>query len=172
MGVRRGAVLIVGVAVLGLVQPAAVRAHAELTSSSPADGARLRIPPTEVNLVFDGELLPDGTGFVVTDAEGRSVGQGVLDLIVPDRNEVRGTVTIAGPGTFTVAWTAVAADGHTESGSLSFTVGTTASSQPDTAMESAATDAMPIIAGVHLLAAATVLRARRRRGDATRPGPT
>jgi methionine-rich copper-binding protein CopC len=157
----------VSAAVLALLavaaQPAMVHAHAELVSSVPADGAELDAPPAVVSLVFNGELLPDGTGFVVTDSGDRSVGEGELDLSVADRNEIRGPVTILGSGTFTVDWTAIAGDGHAESGRLSFTVRASASgAAPDTAMATAKVDPASLIGGLLLLVATTHLRRERR----------
>lgn len=104
------------------MMPIATLAHAGLTSSSPSAGETLTTTPKVVTLVFDGELGPDGTGFTVTDPGGATVGVGELDLTVAERNEVSGGVEIDGPGTYTVTWTAVAADGHEEEGELVFTV--------------------------------------------------
>ena len=81
------------------VMPGAALAHAELSSSSPAAGDTLTVPPAAVTLIFDGELTPDGTGFTVTDPDGDAVGEGALDLTVAERNEVRGDIDAAGPGT-------------------------------------------------------------------------
>ncbi len=127
-----------------LLAPSTVAAHAERTSASPEDGAELDEPPTEVVVVFDGELDPGASGFVVTDADGTEVGSGEVDLEVAERNELRGAVAIEGSGTFTVAWTATAADGHREEGRFTFTVvgddgdsdgdDTDGDATPDTAM--------------------------------------
>jgi methionine-rich copper-binding protein CopC len=158
----------VAAAVLALLaaaaQPAVMLAHAELISSVPANRAQLDAAPAAVSLVFDRELLPDGTGFVVNDGGGRTVGEGALDLTVPDRNEIRGAVTILGSGTFTVAWTAVAGDGHAESGRLSFTVRASASgAAPDTAIAASKVDPASLTGGLLLvLATAHALRRSRR----------
>jgi len=157
----------VAVAVLTLLAaaaaPAAVLAHAELMSSSPADGAQLDSPPNDVSLVFDDELLAEGTGFTVTDADGNTIGEGELDLSVADRNEIRGDVTITEEGTYHVAWKAVSADGHAESGELTFTVGPAGSgASPNTAVAAAEMDPA-LLAGGLLLVAATALELRRRR---------
>ena len=129
------------VAGVALMAPASVSAHAELVSTSPADGQDLDTAPTEVAIVFDGELDPDGSEFVVNDAGGGQVGEGGVDLDVAERNEMRGAVTITEPGTYTVAWTAVAADGHTESGEFTF------SFQADVAAAIAAASAAAAAAG-------------------------
>ena len=131
MPLRRLVVLAAGALVIALT-PMAALAHADLVSSTPAADAELPSPPHEVVLVFGGELTPDGTGFVVTDAGGAVVGEGTLDLDVADRDEVRGTVAIDDPGSYTVAWTSVAVDGHTEAGEFTFAV-TDDATQPDTA---------------------------------------
>ena len=85
---------------------------------------RSTAPPEAVTLVFDGELTPDGTGFTVTDADGDVVGEGALDLTVAERNEIRGDLEPGEPGTYTVTWTAVSADGHEERGDFTFTSST------------------------------------------------
>lgn len=114
--------------------PAVSLAHSVLVSSTPTAGATIDAPPDEIVLVFASELDPDGTTFAATDATGATVGRGELDLDVADRNEVRGPVAISADGTYTVSWTAVALDGHTEAGEFAFTVGRTSDRQsPDTA---------------------------------------
>lgn len=134
MRIRSVAVMTTVVCALILV-PTVALAHAEITSSTPADGSTLADAPDEVRLVFDGELAPDGTGFTVIDAEGSTVGAGTLDLDVADRNEVSGPVTITTGGAYTVDWTSASLDGHAAEGQLSFTVdlGDDAES-PDTAV--------------------------------------
>lgn len=141
--IRRLALIPLTLAAL-LLAPSTVGAHAELTSTSPEDGAELEEPPTEVVVVFDGELDPVASGFLVTDADETEVGRGEVDLEVAERNELRGAVAIDGSGTFTVAWTATAADGHREEGGFTFTVvggdghgdgdDTDGDTTPDTAM--------------------------------------
>jgi methionine-rich copper-binding protein CopC len=107
---------------VALVAPAPAAAHAPLASTTPADGEELTSPPEEVVMVFDGELDPDGSGFVVTDADGTEVGTGDVDLDIAQRNEIRGLVDITDPGDYTVAWTSAAADGHPEEGTFTFSV--------------------------------------------------
>jgi methionine-rich copper-binding protein CopC len=147
-----------------LLAPAAVLAHAELVSTSPEDGATLDEPPTEVVLVFDGELDPEASGFVVTDAGGDEVGRGEVDLTVAERNEMRGGVETEAGGEYTVSWSAAAADGHMEEGAATFTVrdadGDTAGA-PDTATSRPlATSPMTILGLALLLVAARLARAR------------
>lgn len=149
-----------------VAMPAGVAAHADLESSTPEPGANLESAPTEVALTFSGELDP-ASGFVVTDGGGAAVGEGELDLDVADRNVLRGPVDITEPGTYTVAWTAVSADGHAEEGTFEFGFqadasaaatggdrGDDAAGSPDTAMPVRTSSGESSVLGVLLLATA------------------
>ena len=156
MSVRRLAAALSGVFAL-LALPAIAVAHAELLASNPADGAALAAPPDEVELAFDGELDPDRSEFTVIGPSGSEIGSGEVDLGVAERNILRGEVAADGDGAYEVRWTAVSVDGHTEDGSLTFTVG--AAQAPNTALP----HAVPIWPlGVLLLAAAFMTVVRRR----------
>jgi methionine-rich copper-binding protein CopC len=150
-----GATIALAVAIM----PAAAVAHAELVSSAPAADETLAIPPETVTIVFDGELAPDGTGFTVTDPDADVVGEGGLDLTVAERNEIHGDVRIRQPGTYTVAWTAVAADGHEETGEFAFTV----AGPPDTAALPASPDLLVLLGAGFLLGGVGVARLHARR---------
>ena len=138
--------VLAGVVVMSLAASSAAgaSAHAELTGSTPSPGAVLDTAPAEVVLTFDHELSDEST-FTVEDGEGLEVGWGELDLDVIDRNVLRGAVEIAGPGSFTVSWSATdAVDGDITSGQFSFTVrgagsaaspGAAASPGPNTAVD-------------------------------------
>ena len=139
-------------------------AHAGLVSSSPAADDTLTVPPEAVTLVFDGELTPDGTGFTVTDADGGVVGEGALDLTVAERNEIRGDLEPGGPGTYTVTWTAVSADGHEERGDFTFTLVNAES--PNTATMPADRHPLTQLGSIALLVAAAIgLRRARRKAS-------
>jgi methionine-rich copper-binding protein CopC len=143
------------------IMPVVVLAHAELSSSSPAADDTLNVPPAAVSLVFDGELTPDGTGFTVTDPDGDVVGEGALDLTVAERNEVRGDLDAGGPGTYTVTWTATAADGHQERGDFSFSVAASDAEQPNTATMPPAGDRLLRWLGSIVLIVAASMAVRR-----------
>lgn len=159
--IRRLAVLPALALAVALLAPAPVLAHAGLTSTTPADGEELTSPPDEVVMTFDGELDPEGSGFVVTDADGTEVGAGEVDLEVAERSEMRGAVDISAPGEYTVAWTSAAADGHPEEGTFSFTVvdqdaDGEAQGTPNTAVAEPAGRDLVMLAGVALLVMAAV----------------
>ena len=152
-------------AALGLTigTPIAAFAHTELTESSPADGAKLDAPPTEVVLKFEGEIS-EGSTFTVTDSDGSEVGSGELDLDVADRNVLRGEVTISEDGTYTVAYSIVGEDGDPIEGELSFVVGEAApgTTPPNTAMVPPV-GLNPALLGVGLLSVAGLLALRAHR---------
>jgi methionine-rich copper-binding protein CopC len=142
--------------------PTVALAHAEFVSSEPSGGDVVDEPPTEVVITFDGELRPEISEFLVT-GPGGEVGVGAVDLEVAERNVLRGAVAIREPGVYTVAWTAVAVDGHRELGDFSFTVG--GGEVPETAL---ATAHEPMRLAVSLAGAAlllvTAILLRRRSG--------
>ena len=146
-----------------LMATAPVAAHADLVSVEPAADAELDAPPSEVVLVFSGELDPEASSFVVTDADGIEVGRGGVDLEVAERSEMRGAVEIPGPGTYTVAWSVAAADGHPAEGTYAFVVADPdpePRSAPDTALLSP--PARPVhLLGAVLLGGAAVATLRR-----------
>ena len=117
--------------VLSLLVIGSAMAHASLVSSEPKDGAKLDTPPAKITLVFNEELGQQESSFTVTDAAGKQVGDGKLDLNDLDRKTLTGTVDSgAGNGVYTVNWVGYTPDDkETKEGSISFTVGA-AQAQP------------------------------------------
>ena len=114
-----GAVLAAFALLVGGPAPVAW-AHADLVSSTPADGAVLASVPREMVLGFSEDLLADTVVISVTDDTGMTVR--VLSFTVegPD-------VTISWPPglpgrAFDVNYRVVSQDGHPISGTVSFTV--------------------------------------------------
>ena len=142
-----------------LAAPAGAAAHTDLVESSPADGAQLDEPPTEVVLTFESELSDDAI-FTVTDAEGNVVGSGTLDLDIADRNVIRGDVSIAQDGVFRVAYSFVGEDGDPIEGEVTFGVG---SRPPNTAMAPEAGGFNLTSVGLALFVVAVTLGSRARR---------
>jgi len=108
------------------VSPAA--AHAELLSTTPANGDQLTRPPTEiqmtftesVNLVDDGIRLVDHVGATVRTPEPTVNAQTVTWPMPAELPE----------GPYVVTWRVVSSDGHPISGAFSFGVGTAAAAVP------------------------------------------
>jgi methionine-rich copper-binding protein CopC len=108
-------------AVATVVLAGQASAHAHLKSSQPADKASVA-SPSELDLTFTEELNLKFSGVTVTgpDKQGVTLGEGSLmdgdkTLMVP----VSGTLP---PGTYTVDWHVLSADGHKTDGTFSFTV--------------------------------------------------
>ena len=99
-------------------------AHAELVDVSPASGAQLERPPSEVrltftesvNLITDGIRLLDEDGASVPTPAPTATGHTVTWPMPPDLPD----------GPYIVTWRVVSADGHPVSGAFSFGVGTAA----------------------------------------------
>jgi copper transport protein len=131
--------------VLLFASPAA--AHAELVNITPANGAQLTRPPTEVqmtftesvNLVDDGIRLLDHVGAIVATPDPTVDGRTVTWPMPADLPE----------GPYVVAWRVVSSDGHPVSGALSFGVGTAAVAVPGsgTGGETPGTGASTVAAG-------------------------
>jgi copper transport protein len=106
----------------GFVLAAPASAHATLSSSSPADGSRLRTAPADVTLHFDENV---GVGYVhVTDQSGRRVEAGAPT----HPGGVAAIVRIAlrhdpHDASYTVSYRMVSADSHPIEGTISFVVG-------------------------------------------------
>ncbi|MGB8020120.1 MAG: copper resistance CopC family protein [Candidatus Nanopelagicales bacterium] len=115
-------VLLAVAAALLLALPAGpARAHAELVSSDPADGATLESPPDELRFTFGEELLPQGnaiTAFAVAADER---------VPLPQVAVAGNAVSVAWPqsraaGEYRASYRVVSADGHPISGSITFTI--------------------------------------------------
>ena len=120
--------------VLSLLLISRAMAHAKLVSSEPQDGAKLDAPPAKITLVFNEELGEQESSFMVTDAAGKQVGIGKLDLNDLDHKTLTGTLDSGvGDGVYTVNWVGYTPDDkETKEGSISFTVGA-AQAQPTAA---------------------------------------
>ena len=96
-------------------------AHESLTDSSPRSGEVLESGPSEIALVFSGQLLEDGAAVAVSDSDSDDWASGApavedataiveLDQALPD-------------GEYEVLWRVVSSDGHPISGAFTFRVG-------------------------------------------------
>jgi methionine-rich copper-binding protein CopC len=102
-----------------LALPGGVSAHAELVTSTPADGETLTTVPAEAVLTFSEGVgakstvvVLDGTGATVATGEPGPDGSTVIRVPLPGLS----------PGPYEVRWTTVADDGHIERGTFSFTI--------------------------------------------------
>lgn len=101
-----------------LVWASPASAHNVLRSSTPADGAVVATPPSDVHLVFDQSVVTLGTEIAVTGPAGPVP----LEPPVVDGETVTQPLPDGLPaGAYTVDWRATSADGHPVSGSIGFT---------------------------------------------------
>ncbi|MFC3226560.1 copper resistance protein CopC [Marinibaculum pumilum] len=106
-------------AAIGLFATAPAFAHARLTSSDPADGAKLSAAPTSARLSFSETVLV--TDVSLAGAAGREVETHRESAMRPAaQSEV--TFDALPPGDYRLQWRAQSADGHPMSGSIGFTV--------------------------------------------------
>lgn len=95
-------------------------AHSELVESTPAAGAELGKAPTEVELVF-GESVQQQGGSIIVSVRDTILSQGntftTSDNVASVQLEPNGQ-----PGTYTVAFRVVSADGHIVSDRFEYTV--------------------------------------------------
>jgi len=103
---------------LGAASPAS--AHTRLTGSSPSAGAEVPAATTEVVLSFTGTVNEAFSTVVVTGPDGAEAGSG--SPVLRGRDVVQELEGPLAPGTWTVAYRVVAADGHPITGTLAFTV--------------------------------------------------
>ncbi len=166
MRTRRAATMIAALSVMLALAPAAW-AHAELAEATPAPGSELDEAPREIRISFTGELDPEASGFVVTAPDGNELARGDVDLQIAERNELHAPVAITEAGTYTVEWTAVAADGHRESGRFTFGYRseTDEFESPDTALRRPGGPAAPLGGVVLALVAVLVLFRAQRPGE-------
>jgi methionine-rich copper-binding protein CopC len=142
---RRGFVLTL--VVVALAWPAGrASAHAELTGSTPADGAVVTEPLAEIVLTFSEGVEPTAAGFAVT-VDGVAVEQVATS---PDGAVWVLSLDPVTAGTVAVAYDVVSADGHLITGELAFTVDapppTTAAAPLTSAPPSAPTTVAPPVA--------------------------
>jgi copper resistance protein C len=112
----------VAAAALALAATSLAFAHAMPTRQEPAAGATVAATPSKVAIDFDDRLEPAFSSINVTDAQGKSVvsGKSAVDTANPKHMSV--SVGTLAPGKYTVAWVAVATDGHRTQGRYTFSV--------------------------------------------------
>ena len=114
-------------------------AHASLVAVSPADGARVAQPPTQVRLTFDEPVQGRFASVAVTAPGGQRVDRGSPQVVDATVTEMLAPLPAA--GRYTVAYPVVSADGHPVSQQLSFTFAPPAGWTPRPAANPAASPA-------------------------------
>ncbi|RQH04479.1 copper resistance CopC family protein [Paraburkholderia dinghuensis] len=97
-------------------------AHAYPTHQVPSAGATVTAAQKNVAIDFDDALEPAFSSITVTDAQGKAVTSGKAMVDASNKKHMSVELNPLTPGVYTVAWVAVAADGHRTQGHYTFTV--------------------------------------------------
>ncbi len=97
-------------------------AHADIVSTEPAAGSTIAKQPERIRVAFDEKLQPVGTRIRLFDAQNKEVTleKGAIDPADPRAFIV--PLPKLTSGAYTVQWTALSEDGHSEKGSYAFTL--------------------------------------------------
>ena len=98
------------------------QAHAYPTHQTPAAGATVTTSQKDVVIDFDDGLEPAFSSITVTDSQGKTAASGKAVVDASNRKHMSVGLNPLSPGVYTVAWVAVAADGHRTQGHYTFTV--------------------------------------------------
>ncbi|MFP5076627.1 copper resistance protein CopC [Rhizobium sp. YIM 134829] len=117
--IMRCARRLISIAMLWLLMAVSAFAHAALSRTEPADGARLASPPSVFRLTFSEPVAPtrltlkgpSGPAVVLRDTR---LDDTMLEIMVPAG---------LGEGGYVLSWRVVSQDGHPIGGSLLFTIG-------------------------------------------------
>ena len=105
-----------------VLAPRPAWAHAELTKSSPANGAAYASTPSAIRAWFSEELADHGSYLRLYDAHNKMLATGGLDP--SNREALRLVPPHLSPGNYVVRWHVVSADdNHVTQGSFHFSIG-------------------------------------------------
>ena len=151
-------------------------AHTTLVSMSPAVGSLTETAPTQVVLTFADPVQSVGDAVVVRDPAGGTVSRGSPVVLNATVTQALSPITV--PGTYTVAYRVVAADGHPVEGQQTFSYKARSTPAPaptsDTATSSIPSSTvylLAVAAAAVVIAIIVMLMVRRQRSDSTTDGP-
>lgn len=110
------------VATLTLTVAQLALAHAHPTHQAPSAGSTVATSQKDVAIDFDDGLEPAFSSITVTDAHNKPVTSGKSAVDPSNRKHMSVALNPLTPGDYSVAWVAVAEDGHRTQGHYSFTV--------------------------------------------------
>ena len=110
------------VAALTLTVAQLAHAHAYPTHQVPSAGSTVSTSQKDVAIDFDDGLEPAFSSIAVTDAQGKSVTSAKAVVDPSNKKHMSVALNPLAPGEYSVAWVAVADDGHRTQGHYTFTV--------------------------------------------------
>jgi methionine-rich copper-binding protein CopC len=141
------AFLLLAFPALLLLAPAAVLAHAELDTVTPADKSTVQGSPTEIVMTFVQDLDPAKSSIRIVDAAGSVIVQGGTVPAGRPREMDLAIDTPLAPGAYQIRWiTFSSEDGERDSGTTSFTVEAAPSPSPTLSPSAAPASAVPSVA--------------------------
>ena len=124
MSVQRAAIVLFASAAVVLTGAVAAFAHAHLVRATPAAGATVPTPPSDVTLRFNEKLESAFSSIVVRDQSGKQVDKGGATVDKGDRTLMRVLLQQPmAPGVYKVEWKVMSADTHKIDGNFTFKVG-------------------------------------------------
>ncbi len=147
-----------------------VLGHAELVESDPPDGGTIQTDGGYTfTATFTEELLED-SGVVVRNSAGEEVATGGTD---PDDAAVlTAELPELEPGDYAARWTAISDDGHTERGTITFSVGAAASTPEPTPVPTEPASEAPSATAPSAPTASQAPTATASPAPTSTPGPT
>jgi copper resistance protein C len=97
-------------------------AHAYPQHQEPGAGSTVPTSQKEVAIEFDDGLEPAFSSIAVTDAQGKPVTSAKSVIDPADKKHMSVALNVLTAGVYSVAWIAVADDGHRTQGHYKFTV--------------------------------------------------
>lgn len=110
------------VAAVTLTGAQLAHAHAHPTHQVPAAGSTVATSQKDVTIDFDDGLEPAFSSITVTDAHNKPATSGKSAVDPSNTKHMSVALNPLTPGDYSVAWVAVADDGHRTHGLYSFTV--------------------------------------------------
>ena len=110
-------------AAAALAWSGAAFAHAFLKSATPAVGASVPAPPTQVVIEYTEGVEPKFSSIQVQNAAGDRMDAGAAQSAPGDAKRLTVKLKPLAPGAYKVTWHVTAQDTHKSDGSFSFTVG-------------------------------------------------
>lgn len=97
-------------------------AHAYPTHQVPGAGSTVSTSQKDVAIDFDDGLEPAFSSITVTDAQGNAVTASKAVVDASNNKHMSVELNPLKPGVYSVAWVAIASDGHRTQGHYTFTV--------------------------------------------------
>ena len=110
------------VAALTLTVAQLAHAHAYPTHQAPSAGSTVPTSHKEVAIDVDDGLEPAFSSIAVTDAQGKPVTSAKSVVDPSNKKHMSVALNPLTPGEYSVAWVAIAEDGHRTQGHYTFTV--------------------------------------------------